>query len=100
MRDLTLRTPQIRSFCVEHPEVTLVIDADTGSTHAVQDLLFGEEGDVNQKRVDVAQRLAADNPRFLCARCHVPVYVVSLPHRRRFFFRHTIEDGRCSAHTR
>lgn len=91
---------EFRSWCVEEPEVDLVIDRDSGHVVTARETLSGIEGVVNQLRVDVSQRIAADNPRYLCARCHVPVYVVCLPDRRSFFFRHSIEDGRCSAVTR
>lgn len=91
---------QIRSFCVDNPEVAFVIDIDTGEVITAQVAHTGEFGDVVRQRVDVAQRLAADEPRFLCALCHVPVYTVATADRQRFFFRHQIVDGRCSAHTR
>lgn len=32
--------------------------------------------------------------------CAVPVYLVCHKDERRFFFRHTLEDGRCLARTR
>lgn len=91
---------QFRSYCVEDPAVDLVIDTHSGAVVEAQAVLSGIEGDINKLRVQTAQLLAADNPLFLCALCHVPVYIVSLPDRRRFFFRHRIEDGRCSALTR
>ncbi|MCF7995020.1 MAG: hypothetical protein K9L88_09295 [Chromatiaceae bacterium] len=91
---------EFRSHCVENPEVDLVVDTTSGVVIEAHEALSGIEGAINQLRVDVMQRIAAKNPRFLCARCHVPVYIVCLADRRRFFFRHQIEDGRCSAVTR
>lgn len=37
---------------------------------------------------------------YLCPECFVPLSLLSRKERDRFFFRHTIEDGRCSAVTR
>lgn len=96
----TRGTQQFRTYCVEDPKVDLVIDTHSGAVVEAQAALSGIEGDINKLRVQTAQLLAAGNPRFLCALCHVPVRIVSLLDRRSFFFRHAIEDGRCSALTR
>ncbi len=53
-----------------------------------------------QLRMELRASIVRKRPKFLCPVCQVPVYLVSLKESRRFFFRHLVEDGRCSAHTR
>lgn len=53
-----------------------------------------------QLRFDVKRLIKEDRARYLCPECFVPVSLVSRKESRRFFFRHLVEDGRCSAITR
>lgn len=63
-------------------------------------LIGSDYGLAMRLRMEVVQALRGDAPMYACPLCYVPVYLVSRADRRRFFFRHTIEDGRCSAKTR
>mgnify|MGYP000984621746 CR=1 FL=1 len=51
-------------------------------------------------RMSLRQSISEGSPLHTCPICGVPVYLVSLKEKRRFFFRHDLEDGRCPARTR
>ncbi|SFQ41113.1 hypothetical protein SAMN03159339_0387 [Variovorax sp. 770b2] len=53
-----------------------------------------------QLRFDVKRLIKEDRAKYLCPECFVPVSLVSRKESRRFFFRHLVEDGSCSAVTR
>ncbi len=54
---------------------------------------------INELRSDIQERLGTDAPIFTCLECSTPLTLRSST-RHRFFFRHTLEDGRCSAITK
>ena len=88
------------AFAVESPEVTEVMDIALG-THLPHDLAIGTDYEkAIQLRMDLRTEIKRGTPRYACAFCGVPVYLVSRAAERRFFFRHTLEDGRCPARTR
>lgn len=87
------------SFSVRRPEIAVVLDSDTGEELPVHLVIGNDFGGVMQLRLEVKTRIK-DRPLYLCAECFVPVYLCCLRSRRRFFFRHSIEDGRCGAITR
>lgn len=87
-------------FSVENPEISEVLDLRTGQIQDVKCLIGSDYGQALQLRMQVVQALRSDEPLYACPLCYVPVYLVSRADRRRFFFRHTIEDNRCPAKTR
>lgn len=86
-------------FAVEHPEVAEVLDRSTGRYERHADVIGDDWEKALQLRMEVQTNLDV-NPRFLCSECMTPVYLVSRPEGKKLFFRHTLEDGRCSAVTR
>lgn len=73
---------------------------DGGETIGAAEAIGDDYAKAIQLRMELRASIAREKPKFLCPICQVPVYLVSRKEGRRFFFRHLIEDGRCSAHTR
>lgn len=86
-------------FAVDSPEVKEVLDRSTGWYERHGDVIGDDWEKALQLRMDVQTSLET-NPRFLCSECMTPVYLVSRPEGKKLFFRHKLEDGRCSAVTR
>lgn len=85
-------------LAVERPEVDEVLDRATGAYERHTDVIGDDWAQALQLRMQVQETLDT-NPRFLCAHCMTPVYIVARKDKK-LFFRHTLEDGRCSAVTR
>lgn len=88
------------SFAVEKPEIPEVLNLETGTYHGVHEVVGCEFDIAVQTRHKVKDAQIAGKPLYACAECMVPVYLVMHPQSGRFFFKHTIEDSRCSAITR
>lgn len=89
-----------QSLAVENPEIPEVLDMDGGETIGAAEAIGDDYAKAIQLRMELRASIAREQPKFLCPICQVPVYLVSRKEGRRFFFRHQIEDGRCSARTR
>jgi competence CoiA-like predicted nuclease len=89
-----------QSLAVENPEIPEVLDMNGGETIGAAETIGDDYAKAIQLRMELRASIAREQPKFLCPICHVPVYLVSRKEGRRFFFRHQIEDGRCSARTR
>lgn len=89
------------SLAVEKPEIREILDLFSGDgAIPVEDVIGSDYGKAIALRMESRASIARGEPRFICPTCHSPVYLVSRREARRFFFRHTLEDGRCTAHTR
>lgn len=88
------------SLAVRRPEVAAVLDAESGLEYPVAQVIGSDIDRLIQLRMAVKTSIQQDRAKYLCSECFVPVHLCSLRVTRRFFFRHTIEDGRCSAITR
>lgn len=86
-------------FAVDKPEVVEVLDRATGRYERHADVIGDDWSRAVQMRL-TAQTGLAENPRFLCSQCMTAVYLVCRPDAKKLFFRHRLEDGRCSAVTR
>ncbi|MES2988707.1 MAG: DUF6035 family protein [Pseudomonadota bacterium] len=85
---------------VQKPKIAEVIDLDDGTYFdAVPFIESHQHQDFMKARNTVLERMKERNPHYACALCTVPVYLVANP-KKRFFFRHRIEDGSCPAETR
>lgn len=85
---------------VADPEIAEVIDLHTGDILDVPKFIVGHRFDeFIRLRGIVRERLKTEKPLFACAICGTPAYIVANK-KKRFFFRHDIEDGSCAAHTR
>lgn len=102
MRPDALSTdPLTRARAVAKPAIGEVLDRDTGEFIGASDWIESHVyAELIDKRVGIVERIDASDPHFVCADCFVPVYVVSRPEDRIFFFKHIREDGSCPAQTR
>jgi len=85
---------------VDDPKIERVLDLTTGHILDVKPLIRSFRYDEAIIRRGEIREKIRSNPRYVCATCGTPVYLISQADRRRFFFRHTLEDGRCDARTR
>lgn len=85
---------------VQRPEIIEIMDLDDATYHRAVEFI---ESHLHQNLViarnDVVARMKDGKPRYCCALCSTPVYLVATIEKR-FFFRHRIEDGSCPAQTR
>ena len=88
------------SLAVENPEISEVLDMDSGAMIGAAEAIGNDYAKAIQLRMELRASIVKEQPKFLCPVCQVPVYLVSRKKGRRFFFRHQIEDDRCSARTR
>lgn len=89
-----------RAIAVDDPEISEVLDLQTGE-HIPHYLVIGVDYEkAIQLRMELRTLIKRKTPLFACSLCGVAVYLVSRREERRFFFRHTLEDGRCPARTR
>jgi len=87
-------------LAVENPAVLWVIESATGEERSAKEVIGADYAQLMQLRTAVKESNILGEPRYLCAECFTPVYLVQRPDEKRFFFRHQLEDGRCSAITR
>ncbi len=76
-----------------------MLDCATGRYERHADVIGDDWARAVQIRL-AAQTGLAENPRFLCSQCMTAVYLVGRPDAKKLFFRHRLEDGRCTAVTR
>lgn len=72
----------------------------TGDLEPAHTAIGTDKGKAMALRMSLRQSISEGSPLYTCPICGVPVYLVSLKEKRRFFFRHDLEDGRCPARTR
>ena len=84
---------------VQNPEIAEILDLDSGEIADVSSFISERRYDqLVAERVEIRETLAS-RPRFGCALCATPVYLV-VSREKRFFFRHCREDGSCPSITR
>ncbi|QGM47416.1 DUF6035 family protein [Methylocystis heyeri] len=92
--------PLAHATPVDDPEIIEIQDLRTGELVNSQALISSYRyGDFIVLRGKVREHLHSEVPFYACALCATPVYIVA-NQAKRFFFRHLIEDGSCSARTR
>lgn len=94
------KKPRCDSFAVEDPEIEEVLDRSSGIIISARDAIGSDYDNAIKLRMALRTSLDRNEPTYLCPLCAIPVYLVCLPDRRRFFFRHELEDGRCPARTK
>lgn len=88
------------SLAVFDPEIEEIQDLKSGMPIRA-DVAIGNDYDKTMAyRMELSEAIARGTPRYTCSLCGTPVYLVCMKTRRQFFFRHTLEDGRCPARTR
>jgi hypothetical protein len=85
---------------VPTPEITEVLDLKSGRHRSVSDVIGSDYAEVVQLRTAIKDGQKQDAPLYACSICAVPVSLLMHPQSGLFFFRHLVEDGRCSAVTR
>jgi len=88
------------AFAVENPEVAEVMEIASGDHLDHGEVIGTDYEKAIQLRMALRTDIKRGSPHYACSLCGVPVYLVSRAEERRFFFRHTLEDGRCLARTR
>jgi hypothetical protein len=92
--------PLSRAVAVKDAAMAEVMNLDTGEIVETAKLIGDHRyGDLIAARLRVRTRLKNEVPEFACAFCGTAAYIVS-NQRKNFFFRHTAEDGSCTAKTR
>lgn len=88
------------TLIVENPEIPIVMDTETGDFHTLSEVVGVEREKAIQRRMAIKEGQIQGQPLYICAECFVPVTLLIHPKYSRFHFKHTLEDGRCSAVTR
>lgn len=95
------------SLAVDDPEIFEVMDLRTGECRRTEDIVGDDQAAVSQFRQAIWTGIHKKEPLFACTMCGIPVRLLGRrrnradnPNALRYYFRHTIEDGRCSAVTR
>lgn len=91
---------QNMNLAVDDPTIPGVLELSTGQYKTLAEVVGGDRGEVSVTRFSIKDAQLVDQPIYLCAECFVPVSLLMHPSSRRFYFKHTMEDGRCSAVTR
>ena len=91
------------TYAVIKPEIPVVMDMETGRELTLEEALGNDYAKIEILRMELAEKLAKDQPQlYVCPVCGVKVYLscIRSGNEKRFFFKHQIEDGSCSAITR
>lgn len=92
--------PAGEPLCVANPEITEVLETETGKKVLVQEALGSDYPAMMQLRSRVKAANNNGQPLFRCAICQVQVFICGRPDGQKFFFKHYHEDGSCPAITR
>jgi len=95
-----MNNASLTSLAARQLAVAKVLESVSGLELDAQDVIGSDTDRLMQMRLSVRTSVLEGEPLYLCAECFTPVYLCCLRSTRRFFFRHRIEDGRCSAKTR
>jgi competence CoiA-like predicted nuclease len=92
--------PRASATPVDDPAISEIIDLVSGEVLDTRAFVSSRRyDDLIATRVEVKTALQAEAPRFVCAMCATPVYLIASV-QKHFFFRHKAEDGSCPAITR
>lgn len=88
------------SLAVPRPEIPEVLNLETGEYLSLEQVVSVGFSDVIRLRTEIKKAQLQGQPLFVCSECGVPVSLLMHPSSRAFYFKHTLEDGRCSAITK
>ena len=88
------------SLLVDQPVIDEVLDLDTGEILPACKVVNDDYEKVLQLRMNLMQGNRSGHPVYVCPLCVVPVHLVSMMKKRRFYFRHETENGRCPLKTK
>jgi hypothetical protein len=95
-----MTTSLSQTLSVDRPAIATVLDSISGMDVPVVRVMGSDYERLMRLRMEVKTAIHEGQPMYLCAECFTPVYICRRKERNRFFFRHSKEDGRCSAITR
>lgn len=78
----------------------MVLESATGREHSAAMVIGRDVDRLMRLRMAVATSNHEDRAMYLCPECFVPLSIVREKDYRAFWFKHTLEDGRCSIVTR
>lgn len=87
-------------LCVDDPEIARVLLTDSGEVVSAKDVLGADFPAMMQLRMQLKAANGNGAPKIRCANCMVSVFICGRPDGRKFFFKHSYEDGSCPAITR
>lgn len=90
----------ITARAVLNPEIPEALHLPTGVHQSLVDVVGSDYDRAEQLRMAVKEGQQQCKPLYVCSECGVPVNLLVHPKSRRFYFKHVLEDGRCSAITR
>jgi Family of unknown function (DUF6035) len=85
---------------VDLPTIDEVLDLETGEILSARHIVGDDMEKLLQLRMKLKQGNLQKLPIYACPLCVVPVHLVSMEKKRRFYFRHETEDGRCPLKTK
>ncbi len=90
----------MNSYGVESPLIQEVMDMASGAVTSAAKVIGNEYDEALKLRTALSVSIADGRPRYCCSLCGVAVRLNCMQFRRRFYFKHTIDDGRCPIDTR
>ena len=88
------------TLAVENPAIGEVLDLRDGECYSAAQVIGSDEDKASQLRLLLRTLIDKSSPRYVCPECGVPIYLACMSSSRTFFFKHDLEDNRCSAVTR
>lgn len=90
-------------YAIENPEIPEIMDMETGNVLSLDETLGDDYAKIEMLRMALAEALIKDQPaKYICPICHIKVYLCCnrLDNRKRFFYKHQVEDGNCPSITK
>ncbi len=88
------------NLAVSDPLIVEVIDTRSGTILSAKEVIGSDYQNLIKLRSDLGSYIKNGEPRYVCSLCHTPVRIVCNGISRLFFFRHELDDGRCTIDTR
>lgn len=88
------------SLVVPNPEITMVMETETGEHLPVAQVIGSDYYALVQKRLQVIAAFHTEDPLYRCSTCFVPVRLCCHHLSKKFYFKHREENGNCPAITR
>ncbi len=88
-----------KNLAVSDPLITHVIDTKSGDILSAKEVIGSDYHNLMKLRSDLVFDINNGEPRYICPLCHTPVRIICNGISRLFFFRHNLDEGRCSIDT-
>lgn len=90
----------MNSYGVESPLIEEVMEMTSGAVMSAAEVIGNEYDDALKLRTALSVSIAEGRPKYCCSLCGVAVRLNCMQFRRRFYFKHIVDDGRCPIDTR